>query len=88
MANTPKRRLAFVPVPVPGPLMFWPFALPVTPKQLELGAKLVRARGEFWSKAFEAMAEVSDEWSKALRDAGPRSGGSGGGGRKRRKRRT
>jgi hypothetical protein len=70
MANTPRRRLAFVPVPVPGPWLLWPFALPVTPKQLELGAKLVRARGEFWSQAFDAVAEMADEWSKELRDDG------------------
>jgi hypothetical protein len=50
--------------------MFWPFALPVTPEHLEASAKLVRLRGEFWSKAFEAVAEMADEWSKALRDKG------------------
>jgi len=66
MATTPKRRFALLPLP--GPWMFWPFVLPVTPEHLEVGAKLVRARGEFWSKAYEAVAEMADQWSEALRD--------------------
>jgi hypothetical protein len=68
MATAPRRRLAFLPLP--GPWLFWPVALAVTPEQLEVGAKLVRLRGEFWSKAFEAVAEMADEWSKELRDDG------------------
>jgi hypothetical protein len=41
---------------------FWPL-VPVTQDQLNAGMALAKARGEFWSKSFDAMGDILKDWS-------------------------
>jgi hypothetical protein len=62
------RRSDIVYLPWFGSWPFWPIGWPASKEQLKAGEELARARGAFWSKSFDAFAELLDEWSKHARN--------------------